>query len=92
MAKLAMAVFNRDTTTGELTFVETVVDGSNGVSGMISPYGVEVSPDSSHLYVSVYDLPNGNMVAFEINRPEFVIFGGGNNGLFEVAAGDARLS
>jgi 6-phosphogluconolactonase (cycloisomerase 2 family) len=47
-----MAVFNRNTTTGALTFVEVHRDGVGGVSGLDHTESVTISPDGQHLYVA----------------------------------------
>jgi len=46
----ALAVFDRDPSTGELTFVQVVKDGEGGVDGLAYAYSVAVSPDGSHVY------------------------------------------
>lgn len=48
----AVAVFSRNTTTGELTYVEVQVDGSGGIDGLNGARSVVVSPDGSHVYVA----------------------------------------
>ena len=48
----ALAVFNRDDSTGLLTFVEFQRDGVNGVTGLDGAYAVAVSPDGKHVYVT----------------------------------------
>ncbi len=50
----AVAVFSRDAVTGLLTFVEAQVDDMGGVDGLAGAFGLEVSPDGSHLYVSSF--------------------------------------
>nr|MDZ8048014.1 beta-propeller fold lactonase family protein [Nostoc sp. DedQUE02] len=40
----AIAVFERDTTTGQLSFVEVQKDDTNGVDGLASAASVTVSP------------------------------------------------
>jgi 6-phosphogluconolactonase (cycloisomerase 2 family) len=47
----AVAVFERDSTTGALSFVEAEFDGVGGVDGIWRARGVEVSPDGAHVYV-----------------------------------------
>ncbi|WP_392530626.1 beta-propeller fold lactonase family protein [Nostoc sp. C117] len=51
----AVAVFQRDTTTGQLTFVEVQKDNTNGVDGLGGANSVTVSPDGKFLYASGYD-------------------------------------
>lgn len=48
----SMAVFSRDAVTGELTFLEAHFDGSGGVDGLGGAYGVAVTPDGKHVYVT----------------------------------------
>lgn len=48
----SLAVFNRDSVTGELTFLEAFYDGSGGVDGLGGAYGVTMSPGGEHLYVA----------------------------------------
>jgi len=48
----AVAVFHRDPSTGELTFVECEKDGANGVDGLNRLRDVTVSPDGKHVYVA----------------------------------------
>jgi cysteine-rich repeat protein len=48
----AVAVFARSTSTGRLTFVEVLLDGHGGVSGLAGAYGIAVSPDGAHVYVA----------------------------------------
>ncbi len=45
----AVAVFSRNSSTGALTFVEVLKDGTGGVDGLDAAYGVTVSPDGSHV-------------------------------------------
>jgi len=48
----ALAVFSRNTTTGQLTFVEVQRDGVGGVDGLAAARSVFVSPDGKHVYVA----------------------------------------
>ncbi len=50
----ALAVFSRDAITGELSFVEVVRDGVDGVDGLGYGCSVTVSPDGSHVYATGY--------------------------------------
>ena len=56
----AIAVFARDSDTGELDFVEAVVDGAGGVDGLHAANSVVVSPDGKHLYASG-EFDNGSL-------------------------------
>lgn len=44
----ALSVFNRDSVSGKLTFVEEVVDSAN----LPNPYAIEISPDGTLAYVT----------------------------------------
>lgn len=48
----ALVVFNRNTSTGGLSFVQSFVDGVGGVTGISQVNGVVVSPDNAHIYVA----------------------------------------
>jgi DNA-binding beta-propeller fold protein YncE len=51
----AVAVFSRNPTTGELTFVEAEFDGVGGVDGLAGARRVVVSSDGQHVYVASKD-------------------------------------
>lgn len=48
----AIAVFNRDTGTGQLTFSMAIVDGVGGVDGLAGAFDVALSPDNAYLYAA----------------------------------------
>jgi 6-phosphogluconolactonase (cycloisomerase 2 family) len=48
----ALVRFGRNGTTGVLTFVAAIVDGTNGVTGIASANAIAISPDGAHLYVA----------------------------------------
>jgi 6-phosphogluconolactonase (cycloisomerase 2 family) len=48
----AVAVFERDQPTGELSYVEMQQDGSGGVDGLNGAQSLTVSPDGKHVYVA----------------------------------------
>ena len=48
----AVAVFSRNATTGQLTFVETLKDGVNGVDGLNGATSVTMSADGNHVYLT----------------------------------------
>jgi len=48
----AVAVFARNASTGQLTFVEAERDGVAGVDGLLGPTGVSVGADGAHVYVT----------------------------------------
>jgi len=50
----AVVVFARNATTGELSFVEAVVDGQNSVVGLNAVLSAVVSPDGSHVYTAAF--------------------------------------
>ncbi len=47
----SVALFDRDTNTGDLTFVATFDNNSGGITNMTSPLTIAVSPDGKHVYV-----------------------------------------
>lgn len=51
----AVAIFDRNASTGELTFKVTAFDGIDGVDGLDGAYAVAVSPDSVNFYVTGYN-------------------------------------
>lgn len=46
----AIAVFERDSNTGQLNYVQTVKDGVGGVDGLAGVFSVVISPDGAHAY------------------------------------------
>ena len=49
----ALNLFQRNTQTGELTFVESYVEGgAGGIDGMTLPTEMQISPEGSHVFVS----------------------------------------
>jgi uncharacterized repeat protein (TIGR01451 family) len=48
----AVAVFDRDAGTGQLTYNAMVVDGVGGVDGLAGAFDVVLSPDDAYLYVA----------------------------------------
>jgi 6-phosphogluconolactonase (cycloisomerase 2 family) len=48
----AVVIFNRDSISGQLTFIGQVKDGENGVDDLISPVNASISLDGAHVYVS----------------------------------------
>ena len=51
----ALAVFNRNPTTGALSFLEMHKQGVGAVAGLASPEGLRASADGHHVYVASYD-------------------------------------
>ncbi len=51
----ALAVFSRDASTGQLTFVEALQDGIGGVDGLEGVVAVALSPDGAHVYAAGHD-------------------------------------
>jgi len=51
----AVAVFDRDGDTGELTFVEVHTDDDPGVDGLGGIQSLAVSPDGSHVYTAAWE-------------------------------------
>lgn len=48
----AVGVFDRDTTTGDVSFIAELVDGIGGVVGIDQPFDLVLSPDGSFAYVA----------------------------------------
>jgi 6-phosphogluconolactonase (cycloisomerase 2 family) len=61
----AIAAFNRNETTGALSFVEMEQDGVGGVDGLQGASSVAVSPDGKHVYVTGYS--DDAVVVFDRN-------------------------
>jgi len=49
-----LAVYSRNETSGDLTWVEAHKDGTNGVDGLYYPDDLAISPDGKHVYVAAY--------------------------------------
>ncbi|MEM9598833.1 MAG: beta-propeller fold lactonase family protein [Acidobacteriota bacterium] len=47
----SVAVFDRDAGTGTLSFVQAILDGQDGATGLAGARAVDVSPDGDHVYV-----------------------------------------
>jgi 6-phosphogluconolactonase (cycloisomerase 2 family) len=68
IADKGLAVFNRNGSTGLLTFTEVHRDGINGVSGLARPEMVKGAPDGKNVYVVGYGGGNhGQLAVFERN-------------------------
>lgn len=50
----AVAVFNRENVTGQLTFVAVYKDGTDGADGLNGARAVALSPDGAHVYIAGY--------------------------------------
>ncbi len=50
----ALNVFLRDHHTGELTFLESLVDGQNGNNGLEGAYYISIPPDEKNIYVAAF--------------------------------------
>jgi 6-phosphogluconolactonase (cycloisomerase 2 family) len=46
----SLSVFSRDVVTGNLTFIEELIDGQGGVTGLQTLFGIDISPDGSYIY------------------------------------------
>ena len=51
-ADSSLATFNRDPSTGRLTFLDVQQDGAGGVTGLASPLRAAVSQDGTHVYAT----------------------------------------
>ena len=51
----ALAVFQRNSATGELTFAHVFKDGQDGVDGLDGVRSIVISPDGRHLYAAAYE-------------------------------------
>jgi 6-phosphogluconolactonase (cycloisomerase 2 family) len=51
----ALAVFNCDTTYGDLTYFTHIEDTDPGIDGLRTANGIAVSPIFNHIYVAAYD-------------------------------------
>ena len=51
----ALAVFSRDVTSGDLTYVTSIKDTDPGIDGLNAANGIAVSPTGGHIYVAGYD-------------------------------------
>ena len=47
-----VSVFGRDAITGHVHWVEFQKDGFNSVDGISNAYGIAISPDGAHVYVT----------------------------------------
>ncbi len=61
----SVAVFSRNVTTGELTFVEKQINGVGSVMGLTGATNMAVSPDGNYLYVTGGD--DNSLVVFQRN-------------------------
>ena len=57
---LSVAVFARDSSNGQLTFVEVQVEGADSVTGLIEPNDLALSPDGEFLFAA----GSGSLVVF----------------------------
>jgi len=48
----AVAVFQRDPLSGELTFVQSLEDGQQAINGLDGAHSITISPDGSHVYIA----------------------------------------
>ena len=62
----AVAVFDRDSSNGVLTFVEVQKNNVDGVLGLQQPRSITISPDGNHLYSAAYI--SGAIGLFERNE------------------------
>ncbi len=56
----AVVVFKRDVALGELGFLQTIKEGTGGVTGLLGAYQLSVSPDGKSLYVASNTNPDNN--------------------------------
>jgi 6-phosphogluconolactonase (cycloisomerase 2 family) len=77
-AEGSMAIFRRDATSGELTFLDSLHEGVGGVQGLAGANGIATSPDGNIIYVASggaaavnafhRDLRNGSLSRIDILR------------------------
>lgn len=48
----SVVMFSRSETTGDLTYIDMLQDGENGVDGLYRAYSITVSPDGKHAYAT----------------------------------------
>ena len=53
-AEDGLAVFSRDSSTGDLTFLEVLKDDDPGVDGVKGVIGIDYSPGGNHIYVTSF--------------------------------------
>lgn len=58
-----LTAFNRNSTTGAISFNETEINGTGGIEGLSVAQNVIVSPDNQNAYVT--DSFNGNLAVFQ---------------------------
>ncbi len=61
----AVAVFSRNSSTGQLSFVQALFNDSNGVTGLFGAAGITVTPDGLHVYATGFS--SNSVAAFSRN-------------------------
>ena len=91
---IALAVLSRDSSTGDLTFVERIKDGVNGVDGLHAVRSVAVSHDGKNVYAAGYwddsvavfsrDASTGSLTFVEVHEGGYGKSGG--DGLYHAVS------
>jgi 6-phosphogluconolactonase (cycloisomerase 2 family) len=73
MTDNTLALFDRDSTDGHLTFVENMKNDSAGVVEMIGPHVIAISPDGAQVYVTAYGDSNVVIFSRSQSQPDLTI-------------------
>ena len=62
----SVVVFQRNPSTGQLSYLEEQVNGTGGLSGLLGLFNIYISPDSKHVYTAGSD--DASIVVFSRNQ------------------------
>jgi len=68
MNSTSIIMFNRNSTTGELSYVTKYVDGQNGIDGLAGNYCIGISPDDRNIYTA--SMADTSFVIFDRNTTD----------------------
>jgi 6-phosphogluconolactonase (cycloisomerase 2 family) len=68
MNSSSIIMFNRNSTTGELSYVTKYVDGQNGIDGLAGNYCIGISPDDRNIYTA--SMADTSLVIFDRNTTD----------------------